>query len=83
MPHSNLSYELGPYRLNPGERVLLRNGETISLAPKAADILTMLVVGAGELAPKDELLKQVWPNTFVEEANLTQSIFLLRKVLSK
>ena len=83
MPHSNLSYEFGPYRLNPGERVLSRNGETISLAPKAADILTMLVVRAGELVPKDELLKQVWPNTFVEEANLTQNIFLLRKVLGQ
>ncbi|HEU0253747.1 MAG TPA: transcriptional regulator [Pyrinomonadaceae bacterium] len=83
MPHSNLSYEFGPYRLNPGERVLSRDGETISLAPKAADILTMLVVRAGELVPKDELLKQVWPNTFIEEANLTQNIFLLRKVLGQ
>ena len=82
MPHHNSHcYEFGPYRLDVGQRVLTRTGEAISLTPKATEILTMLVVNAGQLVAKDELLKQVWPDTFVEESNLTQNIFLLRRVL--
>jgi TolB-like protein/DNA-binding winged helix-turn-helix (wHTH) protein len=64
-----------------GQRVLTRTGEAVSLTPKATEILTLLVVNAGQLMAKDELLKQVWPDTFVEESNLTQNIFLLRRVL--
>lgn len=82
MPHSNnLIYEFGPYRLDPTKRVLLCGGETISLSPKASEVLIILVMRAGELVEKDELLREVWPNTFVEEANLTQNIFTLRRVL--
>lgn len=86
MPHHNSHhnshcYEFGPYRLDVGQRVLTRTGEAVSLTPKATDILTLLVVNAGQLMAKEELLKQVWPNTFVEESNLTQNIFLLRRVL--
>src|SRR6185503_16086162 len=80
MPH-NLAYEFGPYRLDLSKRVLMRVGETISLAPKALEILIVLVVHAGELVEKDELLKAVWPDTFVEESNLTQNIFTLRRAL--
>jgi DNA-binding winged helix-turn-helix (wHTH) protein/Tfp pilus assembly protein PilF len=80
MPH-NLVYEFGPYRLDAGKRVLTCEGETISLTPKATDILIILVTNAGELIGKDELIRQVWPDTFVEEANLTQNIFRLRKAL--
>ena len=80
MPH-NLSYEFGPFRLDCGKRVLTRAGEAISLAPKATEILIMLVMNAGELVEKDELLKKVWPDTFVEESNLTQNIFTLRRAL--
>ena len=80
MPH-NLVYEFGPYRLDAGKRVLTCDGETISLTPKATDILIILVTNAGELIEKDELIRQVWPDTFVEEANLTQNIFRLRKAL--
>lgn len=80
MPH-NLVYEFGPYRLDSGKRVLTCDGETISLTPKATDILIILVMNAGELVEKDELIRQVWPDTFVEEANLTQNIFRLRKAL--
>src|SRR5262245_14962897 len=79
MPHTN--YEFGPFSLSPSRRVLSRNGDSISLPPKATDILLMLVKHAGELVEKEELLKQVWPDTFVEEANLSQNIFLLRRVL--
>ena len=80
MPH-NVVYEFGPYRLDRSKRVLTREGENISLTPKATDILLVLVTNAGELVAKDELLREVWPDTFVEEANLTQNIFRLRKAL--
>jgi DNA-binding winged helix-turn-helix (wHTH) protein len=82
MPHHNLCYEFGPYQLNVNTRGLKRSGETISLTPKAAEILVLLVTRAGQLVEKDELLKEVWPNTFVEEANLSQNICYLRKALS-
>lgn len=82
MPHQDSHYyEFGPYRLDVGQRVLTRTGEAVSLTPKATEILTLLVANAGQLMAKDELLKQVWPDTFVEESNLTQNIFLLRRVL--
>src|SRR4026208_2550304 len=82
MPHSNnLSYEFGPYRLDLSKRVLTCDGETISLTPKATEILVLLVLNAGQLVEKDELLKEVWPNTFVEEANLSQNVFYLRRAL--
>jgi TolB-like protein len=80
MPH-NLYYEFGPYQLNVNTRLLKRSGKTISLTPKAAEILVLLVTRAGQLVEKDELLKEIWPNTFVEEANLSQNIFYLRKAL--
>ena len=77
----NLAYEFGPYRLDLSKRVLMCAGETISLAPKALEILIVLVTHAGELVEKDELLKAVWPDTFVEESNLSQNIFTLRRAL--
>ena len=82
MPHStNVSYEFGPYRLNLAQRVLTRDGEAVSLTPKATEILVLLVMNAGQLVEKDDLLKEVWPDTFVEESNLTQNIFTLRRAL--
>lgn len=81
MPHSNLCYEFGPYRLNLEQRVLTCAGEIVSLTPKATEILVVLVTHAGRLVEKDDLLKEVWPDTFVEEANLTQNIFTLRRAL--
>ncbi|HKG47700.1 MAG TPA: transcriptional regulator [Pyrinomonadaceae bacterium] len=80
MPH-NLCYEFGPYHLNLNRRVLTFAGETISLTPKATEILVLLVTNAGQLVEKDELLKQVWPDTFVEESNVSQNIFILRRAL--
>ncbi|HEY4423536.1 MAG TPA: winged helix-turn-helix domain-containing protein [Pyrinomonadaceae bacterium] len=81
MPHHNLYYEFGPYQLNVNTRLLKRAGETISLTPKAAEILVLLITRAGQLVEKDELLREIWPDTFVEEANLSQNIFYLRKAL--
>ncbi|HEX5883396.1 MAG TPA: winged helix-turn-helix domain-containing protein, partial [Pyrinomonadaceae bacterium] len=80
-PHNHHCYEFGPYRLDPDKCILSRAGETILLTPKATKILLMLVANAGQLVGKDELLQEVWPDTFVEESNLTQNIFTLRRVL--
>ena len=74
-------YCFGPFRLDPAERLLLRDQVPVRLSPKAFDALTVLVENRGHLLEKEELLKQVWPETFVEESNLAQHISLLRKAL--
>jgi DNA-binding winged helix-turn-helix (wHTH) protein/TolB-like protein/Flp pilus assembly protein TadD len=79
----NRSYEFGRFRLNLAERVLLREGALVPLTPKVFDILLTLVESSGQVVSKDELMKRVWPNTFVEEGNLTQNISLLRKALGE
>lgn len=56
-------YEFGPFRLDAGDRLLLRDGESVSLTPKAFDLLLALVEHHGHLMEKDELLKLVWPDT--------------------
>ena len=77
------SYEFGRFRLKIAERVLLREGELVPLTPKVFDILVTLVEHGGQVVAKDDLMKRVWPNTFVEEGNLTQNISLLRKALGE
>lgn len=79
----NRSYEFGRFRLKVAERVLLREGEIVPLTPKVFDILLMLVENCGQVVSKDDLMKRVWPSTFVEEGNLTQNISLLRKALGE
>jgi DNA-binding winged helix-turn-helix (wHTH) protein/TolB-like protein/Flp pilus assembly protein TadD len=79
----NHSYEFGRFRLKVAERVLLREGELVPLTPKVFDILVTLVERGGQVVAKDDLMKRVWPNTFVEEGNLTQNISLLRKALGE
>ena len=79
----NQSYEFGRFRLKVAERVLLREGELVPLTPKVFDILVTLVEHGGQVVSKDDLMKRVWPNTFVEEGNLTQNISLLRKALGE
>jgi len=81
MSNNNLCYEFGPYQFDPGMRILTRDGDAISLTPKATEILLVLLKHAGQLVEKDEMLNEVWPDTFVEENNLTQNIFTLRKAL--
>jgi eukaryotic-like serine/threonine-protein kinase len=76
-------YEFGPYRLSASERILLRGGEPARLTPKVFDLLLYLVRNAGRVVTKDELMEAVWPGTFVEEANLTQSVFTLRRALGE
>ncbi len=76
-------YEFGPFRMDSAERMLLRNGETIPLQPKAFDLLRVLVEHRGHLLEKDELLRAIWPDTIVEEVNLANNISVLRKALGE
>ena len=74
-------YTFGPFSLDPEARVLLRDGEPTPMAGKALDVLVVLVQNRGRLIDKDELLSRVWIGAIVEEANLSQSIFTVRKIL--
>jgi DNA-binding winged helix-turn-helix (wHTH) protein/TolB-like protein/Tfp pilus assembly protein PilF len=74
-------YEFGPYRIDTEERLLHRGSELISLPPKAVETLLALLGAAGRMVDKGDLMKAVWPDTFVEEGALTRNISLLRKAL--
>ena len=74
-------YEFGPFRLDARKRLLWRDGEIVTLKPKAFDTLLALVEGNGRVVEKEELMKRVWPDTVVEEGNLTFNISSLRKAL--
>ncbi len=74
-------YEFGPFRLDVTERLLLRDQRHIPLTPKAFETLLVLVEHGGHVIDKDELMKKVWPDTFVEEVNLAKNVSSLRKVL--
>src|SRR5947209_6519443 len=76
-------YEFGPYLLDASERVLLRGEETVRLTPKEFDTLLALLRGGGRVIRKEELLKEIWPDTFVGEATLAQNVFTLRKALGE
>jgi eukaryotic-like serine/threonine-protein kinase len=79
----NSLYEFGPFRLDPAKHVLLRGEEPVSLTPKAFETLLVLVENRDRVLLKDELMNRVWPESFVEEANLSQTIFMLRKTLGE
>src|SRR6266850_6524813 len=74
-------YRFGPFELQPDQRRLQKHGVTISLRPRAFDLLVALVDRAGNLATKDELLERVWPKRVVEEAALHVQVSALRKVV--
>ncbi|HEV3065577.1 MAG TPA: winged helix-turn-helix domain-containing protein [Chthoniobacterales bacterium] len=74
-------YEFGPFRLEPAERRLSRNGDAVVLTPKAFDTLHLLVRNHGHLVEKEEFLNKLWPDAFVEEGSLSNNVFLLRKAL--
>jgi TolB-like protein/DNA-binding winged helix-turn-helix (wHTH) protein/Flp pilus assembly protein TadD len=76
-------YEFGPFRLDPSEHKLLRGNETVALTPKAFDTLLVLVRNSGHLMEKDDLIRMLWPDSFVEEGSLSNNIFLLRKALGE
>ena len=76
-------YEFGPFRLETGERVLLREGHPVPLTPKAFETLLALVEDSGRILDKEDLLRKVWPDTFVEEVSLAKKVSILRKVLGE
>src|SRR5579862_4920666 len=76
-------YEFGPFRLDPDHRQLFRENQPVPLQPKAFDILLALVEKSETVVLKDDLMKMVWPGTFVEEANLAQNISVLRRTLGE
>jgi eukaryotic-like serine/threonine-protein kinase len=76
-------YDFGPFRIDADQRVLFRDGEPVALAPKAFDMLLLLVRNQGKIIEKEELMKALWPDSFVEESNLPQNVFTLRKALDE
>jgi eukaryotic-like serine/threonine-protein kinase len=76
-------YEFGPFRLDPEQQALVRGVEPVALHPKAFQLLLTLVRHGNQTVSKDELMKSVWPDTFVEETNLTRNVFALRKALGE
>ena len=82
-PPINKLYRFDEFVLDPSKRTFARNGESVSISPKAFDVLTYLVNNPGRVVTKEELLKAVWPDSFVEEGNLAQHISWLRKALGE
>jgi DNA-binding winged helix-turn-helix (wHTH) protein/Tol biopolymer transport system component len=80
-PTKQSVYQFGPFVLNPGERVLLHQGQRVSLTPKVFETLLALVENAGHTVSKETLLKRVWPDTVVQDDSLTFNISAVRKVL--
>lgn len=74
-------YQFGAFQLDVEKSLLSQNGESVALPPKIFDILVVLVENHGQLLDKEELMRRVWPDTFVEENNLTVSMSALRKAL--
>ncbi len=74
-------YEFGPFRVDPEKQLLLRDNQPVPVTPKTFETLLLLLRHSREVVSKDELMKELWPDSFVEEANLSQNIFMLRKAL--
>ncbi len=81
--YSGQYYEFGPFRLVPGEHRLSRAGEPVLLPPKEFELLLLLVRNSGQVMERESLIKSLWPNTVVEEANLNVHISALRKALAE
>lgn len=82
-PEDAQVYEFKGFRLEAAQRRLLYNGQPVPLKPKILDLLLLLVQMRGRLVEKDELMKEIWPNTIVEENNITVSMSILRKTLGE
>ncbi|HEU4509258.1 MAG TPA: winged helix-turn-helix domain-containing protein [Pyrinomonadaceae bacterium] len=78
---TNHCYRFGEFTLDAGQKVLLREGNPLLLAPKVVETLLTLVENRGRIIEKRELMTRLWPDTFVEESNLTYTIVQLRKTL--
>jgi TolB-like protein/DNA-binding winged helix-turn-helix (wHTH) protein/Tfp pilus assembly protein PilF len=81
---SNLnSYAFGEFCLDAKNRVLRLGEKPIALTPKAFEVLLLLIQQSGQVVSKDELMRTIWPDSFVEESNLTQTVFMLRRALGE
>ncbi len=78
-----MTYEFGSFRLDASRALLLRDGEPVALPPKAFETLLLLLREAGRVLKKEEFIAHIWPDCFVEEGNLTQNVFVLRKTLGE
>src|SRR3984885_12727833 len=76
-------YEFGAFRIDPARELLLRSDELVPLTSKAFQTLLVLVENSDQVVPKDQLMKTLWPGTFVEESNLTKHISMVRKALGQ
>lgn len=76
-------YQFGPFRIDTEKNLLYRGDNPVSLPPKVFETLLVLVLHSEQVVTKDDLMKALWPDSFVEEANLTQNVFLLRKALGE
>src|SRR5215475_12726941 len=76
-------YRFGPFRLDVADRLLWRGDDIVPLTPKAVDALQALVESGGRVVSKDELMARVWPDAFVEEANLSHHIYKIREALGE
>lgn len=74
-------YEFGPFRLDAGQLLLFEGGEPVALGPKVVETLLALIEHPGEVLTKSALLDRIWPEGYVDEANLAQNVYVLRKVL--
>jgi TolB-like protein/DNA-binding winged helix-turn-helix (wHTH) protein/Tfp pilus assembly protein PilF len=79
----NRCYRFGPYRLDATDRLLYKGADLVSVPPKVFDTLLLFVTSSGRVLTKDELLRQLWPDTFVEDGTVAQYISLLRKALGE
>ncbi len=83
MPPDKRVYEFESFRIDSEERLLFRGDEPVSLTPKVADTLVLLLANAGRIVGKDELMKTIWPDAFVDEGGLARNISALRKALGE
>jgi TolB-like protein/DNA-binding winged helix-turn-helix (wHTH) protein len=79
----SIYYDFFDFRLDVQKQLLLKNGEPVQLTHKAFQILLLLVQNSGQIAQKEDIFAQLWSDSFVEDANLTQHIYVLRKVLGQ
>ena len=77
------AYEFGPFVLDTLQHALLKDGKPVPLTPKTYDSLLVLVRNSGRMLSKEELMRSLWPDSFVEESNLTQQISMIRRALGE
>src|SRR5215831_8529534 len=82
-PNQSYVFEFGSFRVDPTERLLQHNGAPVHLTDKAFDALLVLIQRPGHLVERSELIAAIWGEAFVQEANLTVTISMLRKALDE